>query len=635
MLDRELRYRRVNARMAEMNGLPPEEHIGKTVREVVPDVADQAEPRLREVLETGSPALNVELFGETAARPGVKRFWLEHWRPLRDREGGIIGINVVAEELSAAVEDRRPLAALVERRTAELSETVRGLEREAEERIGAQEVLRRRTEVLQAVIDNIPVMLAFYDRDGSFVLCNREFERLVGWSREELPRLDVMQVCYPDAEYRRQVWEFMQEARPEWRTFMVTTRSGKTLESRWTNVRLSDGSQVGIGIDLSEIRGYEEELAFRSRLAEERARQLQALAAQLTEAEERERRRIASVIHDDLQQLLVGAKFQIGLLADEDPESREQARGQLDALLGQAVTTSRRLSHELSPPAFMRIGVVEAIRWLADHLKERYNLTVEVRADADYDVRSESARSFLYRSVQELLLNVRKHAGTEQAHVHIHRAGRWIRIAVQDRGSGFAAEEISPAPGGAGFGLFSMRERAAVLGARLHVHSRPGGGTQVVLEVPVEWARERAPAGRRRRGGPAAEPSAGGRALLYRVLLADDHKVMRQGLSILVSREPDMEVVGEAGDGEEALRLAQELQPDVVIMDVGMPRMDGIEATRRLRAKLPAVRVIGLSMYEDAAVAEKILAAGAQVYLHKAGPTEALLAAIRLAGPCG
>jgi len=100
LLDRELRFLRVNERLAEINGIPAAEHIGKTLREVVPKVADMAEPSLREVVETGQPRFDVELIGETLARPGVQRTWLEHWLPVKDPEGRIIGVNIVVEEIT-------------------------------------------------------------------------------------------------------------------------------------------------------------------------------------------------------------------------------------------------------------------------------------------------------------------------------------------------------------------------------------------------------------------------------------------------------------------------------------------------------------------------------------------------------
>lgn len=100
VLDRELRFVRINERMAELNGASVAAHIGRTIREIVPDIAPKAEPMLRRIMETGEPVLGMELTGETPARPGMERTWLEHWFPLRGAAGEITGINVVAEEIT-------------------------------------------------------------------------------------------------------------------------------------------------------------------------------------------------------------------------------------------------------------------------------------------------------------------------------------------------------------------------------------------------------------------------------------------------------------------------------------------------------------------------------------------------------
>jgi PAS domain S-box-containing protein len=99
VLDRDLRFVRINQLLAEINGLSVEEHIGRTVREVLPDLADTAEQMLRPILETGEPLLNVEIEGETPAQPGVKRTWLEHFLPLKQGDR-VIGINTVCQEIT-------------------------------------------------------------------------------------------------------------------------------------------------------------------------------------------------------------------------------------------------------------------------------------------------------------------------------------------------------------------------------------------------------------------------------------------------------------------------------------------------------------------------------------------------------
>lgn len=114
-----------------------------------------------------------------------------------------------------------------------------------------------------------------------------------------------------------------------------------------------------------------------------------------------------------------------------------------------------------------------------------------------------------------------------------------------------------------------------------------------------------------------------------RVLLADDHAVLREATAELVDHQPDMEVVGQAGTGEETIDQARTLRPDVVVMDIAMPRLDGLEATRRVVAECPATRVLVLTAHEDAEHVIPLLEAGATGYLPKTVSLNELLDAIR------
>jgi DNA-binding NarL/FixJ family response regulator len=115
------------------------------------------------------------------------------------------------------------------------------------------------------------------------------------------------------------------------------------------------------------------------------------------------------------------------------------------------------------------------------------------------------------------------------------------------------------------------------------------------------------------------------------VLLADDHQIMREGLASLLEKHPDLHVVGQAGDGRTAVRLAQELKPDVMVMDIGMPGLNGIEATRQIVAAGPGVKVIALSVHAESLFVSGMLQAGAAGYLLKHSAAEELVRAIRLA----
>jgi DNA-binding NarL/FixJ family response regulator len=114
-----------------------------------------------------------------------------------------------------------------------------------------------------------------------------------------------------------------------------------------------------------------------------------------------------------------------------------------------------------------------------------------------------------------------------------------------------------------------------------------------------------------------------------RILLADDHAVVRQGFGRILAAQSDMEIVGEAGNGREAVEMAEKLKPEVVVMDVSMPELNGIEATRRLVKSLPYTRVLALSMHKDSVYVREILRAGARGYLLKDSSDQDLIAAVR------
>lgn len=118
--------------------------------------------------------------------------------------------------------------------------------------------------------------------------------------------------------------------------------------------------------------------------------------------------------------------------------------------------------------------------------------------------------------------------------------------------------------------------------------------------------------------------------MTIRVLIADDHPVLRSGLRVLLAADPDLEVVGETGTGEETLRLAEELRPDVILLDISMPGESGIETVRRLKAKLPALKVLFLTMHEEEGMLLEALAAGADGYLIKRADEPEIIQAIHV-----
>lgn len=142
----------------------------------------------------------------------------------------------------------------------ELEKRVRALEKEVKKRQQAREKAEKHEEFLQGIIDNAPVMIVCYDSQINILMLNREFTRCLGWTQEDAQKMDLMAACCPDPEYREMARKYMMEAVMGWRDFELTKKNGDILHSSWSNCRLSDGTQIGIGIDITQRRQAEEAL---------------------------------------------------------------------------------------------------------------------------------------------------------------------------------------------------------------------------------------------------------------------------------------------------------------------------------------------------------------------------------------
>jgi signal transduction histidine kinase len=236
--------------------------------------------------------------------------------------------------------------------------------------------------------------------------------------------------------------------------------------------------------ELRELAGtLESKVARRTSELERRARQLQRLTVELSEAEDRERKRLAGVLHDDLQQVLAAAKFHLTLLANRakhDP-SQQGVIARIDEMLKDAIDKSRSLSHELSPAVLRHGDLVEILGWLAGEVQAKHGLAVRVDANGTIGSPSDAIKALLYKSTREMLFNVVKHAEVDEARIRVRRRGRSICLSVSDSGRGFDPQELK---GVAGFGLFSIRERIELLGGRMKIRSAKGRGSTFHIVLP-------------------------------------------------------------------------------------------------------------------------------------------------------
>jgi CheY-like chemotaxis protein len=378
------------------------------------------------------------------------------------------------------------------------------------------------------------------------------------------------------------------------------------------------------------VRERTAELSAAVGILAQQASQLRALAGELTLAEQRERRRLAEVLHDGLQQLLVAARVRAHMLGRSSDPGVRQGCQEMVALLGEALAEARTLTGELSPPTLQKGGLLPALEWLSRWVGEKHHLTVCLGPlAAPLPALAEDVSVILYQAVRELLLNTVKYAQVTTAEVRLTQADDALTLRVSDAGVGFDPFRLRVAGGTeGGFGLLGIRERLELVGGRLEIESRPGQGSRFTLVAPLRPVEGKESATQPREAsviGPGGAP-AGRRT---RVLVVDDHALVRRGFATWLAGEPDLEVVGEAADGKLAVELTRQLQPDLILMDVSMPVLNGIEATRAIHLEFPAARVIGLSVLDDTEQSAAMREAGAVAYLSKSDSAEALLAAIR------
>ena len=384
--------------------------------------------------------------------------------------------------------------------------------------------------------------------------------------------------------------------------------------------------------ELAEARAMNEMF---ERREDERTAQLRRLVHELARTEQRERAKLAEVLHDHLQQLIVAARMHLGMAMQAPDRPTMLARmAPAEAMLGQAIDDTRTLSVELSPSVLEESGLAGGLEWLAEWMKEKHNLDVAVVFEGTIPETDEAARQFVFQSVRELLFNVAKHSRAERAEVRVHAHGDGsVMVRVSDAGRGFNPTE---AGNGRSFGLTTIRQRLHAIGGRLDVRSAPGEGTSVTVIIPaspVEPATAAAPAtlaqapfaatpatdgAARPPAAPQQPPSS--RRERVRVLVVDDHPIVREGLVALLQEEENIFIVGEVSNGLDAVEEARRLKPAVVIMDVSMPGLDGVETTRRILAEQPEIRVIGLSTFDESDKAGQMREAGAVAYVAKNGP---------------
>jgi len=341
-------------------------------------------------------------------------------------------------------------------------------------------------------------------------------------------------------------------------------------------------------------------------------RRLKDLVGKLLAAREDEQRRVAYDIHDGLTQLAIAAHENLQAYADDrqpDPHFGQEKLDRALELVKQTVGEARRVIAGLRPMALDDLGLAATLRSQIDSLKAA-GWEIEYHEDLWEERLPADIETSLYGIAQEALTNVRKHAATTRVHVALTQLGERICLRVRDWGRGFHGappphEDHVP---GEQVGICSMRERISLLGGEFTIHSKPGAGTLVLAEISLPDATL---AQGKQDPGPQSRTSP------IRLLIADDHALVREGLQAMLESESDLEIVGEAADGREAIELCRCLCPDLVLMDARMPKVDGLAATRAIKSEDPDTIVLMLTAYGSPDYLREAVRAGASGYVVK------------------
>jgi len=510
-----------------------------------------------------------------------------------------------------------------------------GLELDITERRSTEEALQARRDeehdrALHTLLETAAQGTVSADADGLIVFANHAAEAMFGWSAAELigtPVERLMPSIFRDGPKSMVALDLVGR-RQDGSTFPIEVT---------VNLIPTPGGARAVAFvtDITERQRAAAALQDRTNELEYRTTQLSHMAWNLTLAEHHAREQLARTLHDGLQQLLVIVALNLDQHLQRDHEAgRESSELVTEAKqhLHEAISVARSLNVELFPPVLQRSGLPAALTWLARWIQDKYKLRVEIAADPRADSARKDVRTLLFESVRELLFNAVKYAKTDRVALALELdTAEQLCITVADEGTGFEPAKLDDRSnaGQVGWGLFRIRERLTLLGGRLDVDSAPGRGTRIRLVAPREAAHDSDAGEREWQPGPATPAAAldDDRASVdaLRIVIVDDHPPVRRALREMLHQRPQLSVVGDASNGFEAIAHASALRPDVILMDVSMPHMDGVEATARIHAEFPDIRILGVSTFARAETADAIEHAGADGFFVKGADTQRLI----------
>ena len=492
-VDRDLRFVRINDRLAFLNGKPAAEHIGRTVREMIPSLADHIEPIYRRVIETGEPALDFEARAET---PNWRGVGLISYYPVKDDEGHVLGVSTFvqditarkqAEMLHAGCSRSLELLATGAERAAVLEKLASSLEAIHGEDFHAVILLLEEGRPRHAAAPSLPEGfvraiegLSLDPESGSCTAALLRGEPLVvadmdtdpSWAEcRDLVRSAGLRSCWSEPIVAADGQVLGAFALFHERPLQPTERQLDSLRKAAHVARIAVEHTAAIR-DLRDSRAA---------LGESRER-LRSLAGRLMTAQEEERRHLARELHDDLTQRLAVLAMDVGKLEGRaSPSLREDLRG-IHAQLVRLSGDVHRVSRRLHPSILEDLGLSAAVESECQAFREREGIALDLSATSMPHTLSPSVALCAYRILQEGLRNIAKHARTRTASVSLHAEGGSLVLEIRDDGVGFDPGQRRSRPG---MGLVSMEERADLLGGMLTVDAVPSRGTRLTVMLPL------------------------------------------------------------------------------------------------------------------------------------------------------
>jgi PAS domain S-box-containing protein len=342
-----------------------------------------------------------------------------------------------------------------------IAERTLKLKQEIVERKQAEATLSQQKQLLQTIVDHIPVMITLYNTTGQVKFVNRQFEQMLGWSTANLLHIDLIAELSSDPQQRQQILEHMLAATGTWLDLKLRTKDDCVINTAWANIRLSAELNIGIGQDISDRKRAEE--------------------ASILE----ERNRMAREIHDTLAQAFTGILLHVGAVAEEIPEESVTIQTHLetvDELARSGLAEARRSVAALRPKLLEEGDLFNALKHLTTQMRSSTNANITCEIIGAAHVLPPDVENHLLRIGQEALTNAVKYAHAIQIHVELVCYETQCVLRIKDDGQGFDVDQVSFTQG---YGLLGMSERVEQMGGELVIQSQPGQGTEVV--VVVSW----------------------------------------------------------------------------------------------------------------------------------------------------